>query len=85
MAVAPELFVSDHALAALSAMQSILLGIRPAHPFQTAAFRYGPKLHAGNLGMKTLDPSDFWYRGQYQNANDSDDISVAHGFNYHQV
>ena len=35
------------------------------------------------LGVKTLDPSDSEYRGNYFNF-DSDDYKTANGFNYHQ-
>lgn len=38
----------------------------------------------GPVGMRTLDPSDWNYRPNYNNSEDSDDFATSKGRNYHQ-
>lgn len=35
------------------------------------------------VGIKTLDPANHKFRPNYDNANDSEDKNIAHGWNYH--
>ncbi len=72
MVVAPELFSTEKAITALEIAKTRLCG------------PLGNVVYLILLGIKTLDPSDWAYRPNYDNSNDSTDASVAHGHNYHQ-
>ena len=36
-----------------------------------------------SIGIKTLDPTDYTYNGVYNNSDDSENLKISHGFNYH--
>jgi glycogen debranching enzyme len=48
------------------------------------ALQMADKVLRGPQGMKTLDPSDYNYRGYYINSEDSTDFHTSKGRNYHQ-
>lgn len=49
------------------------------------ALRLADAVLRGPLGMKTLDPGDSQYRGDYDNSNDLGDQAVAKGWNVSQI
>jgi glycogen debranching enzyme len=48
------------------------------------AISIADKVIRGPVGMRTLDPSDWNYRPNYYNSEDSEDFATSKGRNYHQ-
>jgi len=71
MVVAPELFKREHAQQAIQLIEKVLL------------VKTSDQSDCKPLGLKTLDPSDWNYRPNYDSA-DTDDFKTSKGFNYHQ-
>ena len=67
MAIAPGMFERSHAATALEVVTKELM----------------PALGTRQIGIRTLNEADTAYRGFYDNSNDSNDSSIAHGFSYH--
>lgn len=67
MAVAPKLFDQEHATTALNNITNHLM----------------PYMGKGQIGIRTLNEEDKEYRPFYDNSNDSNDVSIAHGYSYH--
>lgn len=67
LAVGKGLFDEAHAVEALEVIRKELF----------------PGLGADQVGIRTLNDSDSAYRGFYDNANDSNDPSIARGQSYH--
>lgn len=49
-----------------------------------AAIKMADEVIRGPVGMRTLDPSDWNYKPDYHNSDDSDDFATSKGRNYHQ-
>ena len=82
MTVAPTMFNKSNAIKALDIVSKTLVG-----PFgiKTLDPRYGNRVsfHFFLFQINSILFSDWTYRGDYDNSNDSNDASVANGFNYH--
>lgn len=49
-----------------------------------SAINKADEIIRGPVGMRTLDPSDWNYRPNYNNSEDSEDFATSKGRNYHQ-
>ena len=82
MAVAPELFDPEHANRALGMVDSVVRRVCMCALYRTLVFD-SQLMGQGQLGMKTLYPADWAYRGNYD-VEDRSSRETARGFNYHQ-
>ncbi len=69
-------------LIAMAMAPQLFDNVRALHALEIAE-KY--LLVKNGLGVRTLDPDDKNYNGDYINSDDSSNFNTAHGFNYHNV